>query len=60
MTKKATLHVQDTFSRCFARLLVIRETPRNFLPIYTFYGGNVGRFLVHSFFTVAHFNPGGR
>ena len=30
------------------------------LPSYAFYGGNVGRVLVHSFFTVAHFHPGGR
>ena len=42
---------------CFAPLQ--RETSRNFL-VYTFYGGNVGRVLVHFFFTVAHFHPGGR
>ena len=43
--------------RCFARPQ--HETSRNFL-VYTFYGGNVGRVLVHFFFTVAHFHPGGR
>ena len=43
--------------RCFARPQ--HETSRNFL-VYTLYGGNVGRVLVHFFFTVAHFHPGGR
>ena len=29
-------------------------------PSCSFYGGNVGRVHVPSFFTVAHFNPCGR
>ena len=44
--------------RCFARLF--SEISMQKLPSYTFYGGNVGRVLVHSFFTVAHFHPGER
>ena len=40
--------------RCFARLQ--RETSRNFL-LYTFYGGNVGRVLVHFFFHCRSFSP---
>ena len=46
ISKKATLHVQHTF---FV----------NFFAVLHFYGGNVGRVLVHPFFTVAHFHPGG-
>ena len=52
------MHVQRTFLNvflclCFARPQ--RETSRNFLS-YTFYEGNVARFLVHFFFTAAHFH----
>ena len=48
-SKKATLHVPlplfcTTSTWNFQKLLS-----------YTFYGGNVARFLVHSFFTAAHF-----
>ena len=44
--------------RCFARLL--RETSRKFLVTRS-HGGNVGRVLVHFFFsTVAPFHPGGQ
>ena len=46
ISKQATLHVQHTF---FV----------NFFTVLHFYGGNVGRVLVHPFFTVAHFHPGG-
>ena len=46
ISKKATLHVQHCF---FV----------NFFTVLHFYGGNVGRVLVHPFFTVAHFHPGG-
>ena len=49
-SKKATLHVPlplfcTTSTWNFQKLLS-----------YTFYGGNVARFLVHFFFTVAHFH----
>ena len=46
---------------CFVHFfaIVLHDRNRNFL-VYTFYGGNVGRVLVHFFFTVAHFHPGGR
>ena len=46
ISKQATLHVQHTF---FVNLFTVLH----------FYGGNVGRVLVHPFFTVAHFHPGG-
>ena len=58
ISKKGTLQVQHTFfctflCRCFARLQ--RETSRNFL-VTRFMDWNVVRFLVHFFFTVAHFH----
>ena len=61
ISKKATLHVQHTFLYISLPLFCTTVT-WNFqkIPSYTFYGGNVGRVLVHSFFTVAHFHPGGR
>ena len=53
-SEKASLHVQHT--------IFVQTTTRNFqkLPGYLFYGGNVIHVLVHFFFTVAHFHPGGR
>ena len=62
VSKIATLHVQHTFfvhffARCFARLQ--RENLQK-LRSYTFYGGNVGRVLVHFFITAAHPCIGGR
>ena len=56
--QKSNLHVQFA---CFVHFfaIVLHDRNRNFL-VYTFYGGNVGRVLVHFFFTVAHFHPGGR
>ena len=61
ISKKATMHVQHTFFYISLPLFCTTVT-LNFqkVPSYTFYGGNVGRVLVHSFFTVAHFHPGGR
>ena len=55
------MHVQHTFFYISLPLFCTTVT-LNFqkVPSYTFYGGNVGRVLVHSFFTVAHFHPGGR
>ena len=58
ISKKGTLHVQHTLfctflCRCFARLQ--RETSRNFLVTH-FVDWNVVRFLVHFFFTAAHFH----
>ena len=57
ISKKGTLHLQHTFfctflCLCFARLQ--RETSRNFL-VTRFMDWNVVRFLVHFFFTAAHF-----
>ena len=61
--KKATLH-SSTLFLYISLLLFCKTATWNFqkLPRYTFYGGNVGRVLVHFFFsfTVAHFHPGGR
>ena len=61
ISKKATLHVQHIFFVHFFAVVLhdcylkLPETPS-----YSFYEGNVGRVHVHSFFTVAHFNPWGR
>ena len=57
ISKKATLHVQHTF--LYISLPLFCTTPTwNFQKLlsYTFYGRNVARFLVHFFFTAAHFH----
>ena len=56
ISKKATLHVQHTFLYISLPLFCTTST-WNFQKLlsYTFYGGNVARFLVHPFFTAAHF-----
>ena len=55
------MHVQHTFFYISLPLFCTTVTlDFQKVPSYTFYGGNVGRVLVHSFFTVAHFHPGGR
>ena len=57
---KTILHVQHTF--LYICLPLFSMTTRwNFqkLPGYMFYGGNVVRVLVHFFFHVTHFYPGG-
>ena len=53
ISKKATLHVQHTFFVHFFAVV---------FHDYTFYGGNVPRFLVHFFFHCRSFSPciGGR
>ena len=50
MNKKATLHVQNTFFVHFFAV-VLHDYNANFQKLlsYTFYGGNVVRFLVHFF-----------
>ena len=57
ISKKATLHVQHTFFYVFLLPLFCTTTTWNFQKLlsYTFYEGNVARFLVHFFFTTAHF-----
>ena len=57
ISKKATLHVQHTFL-CISLPLFCTITTWNFQKLlnYTFYEGNVVRFLVHFFFTAAHFH----
>ena len=62
ISKKATLHVKHAFLVHFFAVVLHdcqMKRPQK-LPSYTFYGGNVGRVLVHSFFTIAHFHPSGR
>ena len=58
--KKATLHVQacSTLFLYISLMLFCTTTTWNVQKrlSYTFYGGNVARFLVHFFFTVAHFH----
>ena len=57
ISKKATLRVQHTF--LYVSLPFFCTTTRwNFQKLlsYKFYGGNVVRFLVHYFFTAAHFH----
>ena len=57
ISKKATLHVQHTFLYIFLPLFWT-TTKWSFLKLlcYTFYGGNVVRFLFHLFFIAAHFH----
>ena len=57
ISKKATLHVQHTFFVHFFAV-VFTTTTWNIQKLlsYTFYGGNLVRFLVHFFFTAAHFH----
>ena len=56
ISKKATLHVQHTLYTSLP--LFCTTTTWNFqnLLSYTFYEGNVVRFLVQFFFTAAHFH----
>ena len=61
ISKKATLRVQQAqfFVHFFAVVLNCTTTTWNFQKLlsYTFYGGNVARFLVHFFFfTAARFH----
>ena len=57
ISKKTTLHVQHTFLY-ISLSLFCTTTTWNFQKLlsYTFYGGNVVCFLVHFFFTAAHFH----
>ena len=57
ISKIATLHVQHTFL-CIFLPLFCTTTAWNFQKLlsYTFYEGNVARFLVHFFSTTAHFH----
>ena len=57
ISKKATLHVQLTFLY-ISLPLFCTTTTWNFQKLlsYTFYEGNLARFLVHFFFTAAHFD----
>ena len=54
ISKKATLHAQHTFFVHFFAFVLHDHNVK--LLSYTFYRENVARFLVHFFFTAAHFH----
>ena len=63
ISKKATLHVQHTFFVHFFAVVLHNcyvKLPQTSQLHVLWRDRNVGRVLVHSFFTVAHFHPSGR